>query len=212
MKRLLQPVSILFLSMSIGGCTSSQQRLQEQQELERSIQKTSNPDAVKGCSFIMKLRPDGIHTTPEAQAASLVIAKEGVAWVVYGTADPYELYSCRQKTSRNDQEANAPAPTSAETKPAAATPAPVAAAARQTPEAKILTPDQKTSARKTRITSNPEAVKGCKFLESFADFESVSRFQEAVGRAGGNVGYVVATKPNGDVIGESYLCSETAAP
>ena len=85
----------------------------------------------------MKLRPDGIHTTPEAQAASLVIAKEGVAWVVYGTAEPYELYSCRQKTFRNDQEANAPTPTPAETKPAAATPAPVAAAATQTPETKM---------------------------------------------------------------------------
>ena len=124
MTRLLRPVSILFLSMSIGGCTSSQQRLQEQQELERSIQKTSNPDAVKGCSFIMKLRPDGLHTTPEAQAASLVIAKEGVSWVVYGSADPYELYSCSRKTSRNDREATAPTLTPVESNPAAATSAP----------------------------------------------------------------------------------------
>lgn len=212
MRRLLQPVSILFLSISIGGCTSSQQRIQEQQELERSIQKTSNPDAVKGCSLIMKLRPDGLHTTPEAQAASLVTAKEGVAWVVYGSSDTYELYSCSQKTSRNDQEARTPTLTPVEAKPVAATSAAVEAADRQRPPA-IKTPAQTgNNVHKIRITSNPEAVKGCRFLESFVDFESVLRFQEDVGRLGGNVGYVVATKPNGDVIGESYLCSETAAP
>ncbi len=212
MTRLLRPVSILFLSMSIGGCTSSQQRLQEQQELERSIQKTSNPDAVKGCSFIMKLRPDGLHATPEAQAASLVIAKEGVSWVVYGSADPYELYSCSRKTSRNDREATAPTLTPVESSPAAATSAPVEAAEKKPPPA-IKTPAQtEKNVHKIRITSNPEAVKGCKFLESFVDFESVLGFQEDVARVGGNVGYVVATKPNGDVIGESYLCSETAAP
>ena len=212
MKRILGPVSIAFLSISIGGCTSSQQRLQEQQELERSIQKTSDPEAVKGCSFIMNLRPDGLHSTPEAQAASLVIAKQGVSWVVFGSSSNYELYSCSQKTSRTDQEAKASTPTPVETKPAAGTSAPVAAAAKEEPEAKIKPPDQtKTSGRKTRITNNPEAVKGCKFLESFVEYESVLRFQEDVVRVGGNVGYVVATKQNGDVIGESYSCSETAA-
>ena len=30
----------------------------------------------------MNLRPDGIHATPEAQVASLVIPKQGVSWVV----------------------------------------------------------------------------------------------------------------------------------
>ena len=58
-----------------------------------------------------------------------------------------------------------------------------------------------------RITNNPEAVKGCKFLESFAQYQKVSSFQESVVRAGGNLGYIVATNQNGDVIGESYLCS-----
>ena len=211
MKRFLQLVSIFFLSMSVGGCTSSQQRLQDQQELERSIQKTSNPDAVKDCGFIMNLRPDGLHSTPEAQAASLVLAKQGVSWVVFGSSGNYELYSCSQKTSRNDQEAKAPTPTPVETKPAAGASAPVAAAAKEEPEAKIKAPDQTKSGRKTRITNNPEAVKGCKFLESFVEYESVLRFQEDVVRVGGNVGYVVATNQNGDVIGESYSCSETAA-
>lgn len=212
MKRFLQLVSMVFLSMSISGCTSSRQRLQEQQELERSIQKTSNPDAVKGCSFMMKLRPDGLHGTPEAQAASLVIAKEGVSWVVLSSSGSDELYSCSQRASRNDQEAKVPTPSPIETKPAAGTLAPVEAAARKEPQAKITPPDQgKKSGHKTRVTNNPEAVKGCKFLESFVEYENVLRFQEDVVKAGGNVGYVVATNPNGDVIGESYLCSETAA-
>ena len=64
------------------------------------------------------------------------------------------------------------------------------------------------SAPRTRITNNPEAVKGCRFLESFAQYQKVSSFQEDVVRAGGNLGYIVATNRDGDVIGESYLCSE----
>jgi len=212
MKRFLQLVSMVFLSMSISGCTSSQQKLQDQQELERSIQKTSNPDAVEGCSFMMNLRPDGLHSTPEAQAASLVIAKEGVSWVVLDSSGRYELYSCSQKAARNEPEAKVPTPTPGETKPAAGTLAPVEAAATKEPQAKIQPPDQaRKSGHKTRITNNPEAVKGCKFLESFVEYESVLRFQEDVVKEGGNVGYVVATNQNGDVIGESYLWSDMAA-
>ena len=141
-----------------------------------------------------------------------MIAKEGVSWVVFGSSDTYELYSCSQKTSRNDQEAKAPALTPVETKPAPGTAAADGAAARAEPEAKINALGQtKRSAHKTRVTNNPEAVKGCKFLESFVEYESVLRFQEDVVKVGGNVGYVVATNQNGDVIGESYLCSDMAA-
>jgi outer membrane biosynthesis protein TonB len=230
MKRLVQLVSVLFVSVFIG-CVSAKQRAQEQQELERSIRTTSDPDAVKDCSFIVDLRPDGLHSTPEAQAASLVIPKEGVSWVVFGGPGRYQLYSCsHQKTLPTEQQAKASAPTSVETKPEAAASAPVEAKApRPTPEAKpeVLTREQTPrtteatekpekdatkSVSKTRVTNNPEAVKGCKFLESFSEYQKVLQFQESVVRAGGNLGYVVATNQNGDVIGESYLCSEAPKP
>jgi hypothetical protein len=226
MKRFLQLISVLFVSTSIGGCVSASQKIEEQQEMERSIRKTSNPDEVKGCSFIMKLRPDGLHSTPEAQAASLVMPQPGVSWVVFGGSGNYELYSCSQKTPRNEQEAKPPTPTPVETKPTPRTSAPVEAKAapaqseakpevvtREQPEAKIKAPEPaKKSASKTRVTNNPEAVKGCRFLESFVEYRKVARFQEDVVRAGGNVGFIVAANQDGDVIGESYLCSEDAKP
>jgi hypothetical protein len=228
MKRFLQLISVLFASTLIGGCVSASQKIEEQQQLERSIQKTSDPDAVKGCVFIMTLRPDGLHSTPEAQAASLVLPQPGVSWVVFGSSGNYELYSCSRKTPRNEQEAKAPAPTPTpvETKPTAGTSAPAETKAaparseakpevvqREQPEAKIKAPEPaKKSASRTRVTSNPEAVKGCKFLESFVEYRKVARFQEDVVRAGGNVGFIVAANQDGDVIGESYLCSEEAKP
>ena len=225
MKRFLQLISVLSVSTSIGGCVSASQRIEEQQELERSIQKTSNPEAVKGCGFIMNLRPDGLHSTPEAQAASLVLSQPGVSWVVFGSSGSYELYSCRQKTARNERETRSPTPTPVETKPTAGTSVPTEATAapaqpqakpeaqREQPDEKVKAPEPaKKSASRTRVTSNPEAVKGCQFLESFVEYRKVARFQEDVVRAGGNVGFIVAANQDGDVIGESYLCTEDAKP
>ncbi len=228
MKGFLQLIPVLFVSTSIGGCVSATQKIDEQRELERSIRKTSDSEVVKGCSFIMKLRPDGLHSTPEAQATSLVLPQPGVSWVVFGGSGNYELYSCPQKTAGNEQEAQTPAPTPTpvETKPTAGTPAPVEAKAapaqseakpevvtREQTEAKIKAPEQaKRIASTTRVTNNPEAVKGCKFLESFAEYQKVARFQDDVVRAGGNVGFIVAANQDGDVIGESYRCSEEAKP
>jgi hypothetical protein len=215
MKRPLQLISILFVSTSLGGCTSAAQRVAEQQDLERSIRKTSNPDAVKGCSFIMNLRPDGLHNTPEAQAASLVIPKQGVSWVVFDRSGSYELYACSHKTPQNEQATAPPTPIPVPVE-ATATPAQPEAkpdtVTREQPQAKIEPPEPKRNVSKTRVTNNPEAVKGCKFLESFVEYHKVSRFQEDVVRAGGNLGYIVATNQDGDVIGESYLCSEEAKP
>jgi hypothetical protein len=225
-KRFLRLISVLLVSTSIGGCTSARQKIEEQQEIERRIRKTSNADEVKSCNFIMNLRPDGLHSTPEAQAASLLIPQEGVSWVVFGGSGNYELYSCSHKTLQNEQQAKAPRPTPVETKPKAGASVPVEAKAapaqpeaksevitREQPEAKIRASDQaKERAHRTRVTNNPEAVKGCKFLESFVEYQKVFHFQEDVVRAGGNLGYIVATNQDGDVIGESYLCSEEAKP
>jgi hypothetical protein len=222
MKRFVELVSVVLLSVSIGGCVSAKQRAEEQQALEKSIRSTSDPDAVKGCSDIMNLRPDGIHATPEAQAASLVIPKQGVSWVILDTPRGHELYSCSQKSNPDQQQAKALTPTPVDGKPGGETSTPVEAKAPPAspearpevvtsgrPEAKIEPPAPATkSAARTRITNNPEAVKGCKFLESFAQYQKVSSFQEDVVRAGGNLGYIVATNRDGDVIGESYLCSD----
>lgn len=226
MKRFVGLMSVLFVSAWVGGCVSAKQRADEQQALEKSIRKTSDPEEVKGCSFIMNLRPDGLHATPEAQAASLVIPKKGVSWVVFGGPGGDELYSCSLKTPQSEQQATAPVPTPVETKPAAhaaaspgakAAPAPPevgpAVAPRGQLESKIdAAAPAPGSASETRVTNNPEAVKGCKFLASFAGYQSVSRFQEAVVKAGGNLGYIVAANQNGDVIGESYLCSDEVRP
>jgi hypothetical protein len=216
MKRFLQLISVLFVSTSIGGCSSAKQRLEGQQALERSIRKTSNPDAVKGCNFMMNLRPDGLHSTPEVQAASLVIPQQGVSWVVFGGSGNYELYSCSHKTPQNEQQAKAPAPTPVETRPEAVpaqSEAKPEVITREQPKERVKAPEEvKKNGYKTRVTNNPEAVRGCKFLESFVEYQQVSHFQEDVVRAGGNLGYVVATNQDGDVIGESYLCSEEAKP
>jgi hypothetical protein len=67
----------------------------------------------------------------------------------------------------------------------------------------------KKSAFRTRVTNNPDATKGCEFLESLTRYEKVIHFQEGVVRAGGNLGYVVATNEDGEVIGEAYKCPET---
>lgn len=222
MKRLPQIIAAVLATTSIGGCTSAKQRHAEQQELERSIRSTSNSDAIRDCSFMMKLRPDGLHDTPEAQAASLVIPKQGVSWVVFGNSGNYELYSCSQKTPRNEQAVTTPTPV--EAKPTIGTPALVEmkAAPTQLPREAVTTaqpepnvegsePAEK-SARKIRVTNNPEAVKGCRFLKSFSEYQKVVRFQEVVVRAGGNLGYVVAANQDGDVIGESYSCPEGATP
>ncbi len=226
MKRFVQLVSIVFVSVSIAGCVTAKQRAEEQQELERSIRTTSDPDAVKGCSFIMDLRPDGVHPTPEAQVASLVIPKPGVLWVIFGGPGSYQLFSCSQKAPQNEQQVKTPALTPVEPSRETPTSSPVETNAVPPPRdakpevATTTPPEPKTeapapgskSAYSTRVTNNPEAVKGCRFLASFAEYEKVSRFQEDVVRAGGNLGYVVATNQNGDVIGESYLCLEEAKP
>lgn len=226
MKRFLGVTSVLFVSALIGGCTFARQKREEQQEIRRSIRKTSDPDEVKDCNLIMNLRPDGLHSTPEEQAASLVISQQGVSWVVFGGSGDYDLYSCSQKTPKSEQQAKARTPTPVETDPKAGASVPVEANAaptqpgansevitREQPEAQIRAPDQaKESAYTTRVTNNPEAVKGCKFLKSFAEYQKVFHFQEDVVRAGGNLGYIVATNRDGDVIGESYLCPEESKP
>ena len=225
MNRFLRLIAVLFVSTSIGGCVSAKQKLEEQQEIERSIQKSSSPDAVKGCGFIMNLRPDGLHSTPEAQAASLVIPRPGVSWVVFGGPGNYQLYSCSHKNPPNDQQVKAPTTTpvetglgqgasvDSETKHAPAPEARSEVISKEQPEAKIDAPQEtRKSTHKTRVTNNPEAVKGCKFLQSFVEYQDVSRFQEDVVRAGGNLGYIVAANKDGQVIGESYLCSEEPRP
>ncbi len=154
-----------------------------------------------------------------------MIPKEGISWVVFGDSGGYELYSCRM-TPQNEQQAKAPIPTPVEARPEAESSVPVEARAAPTPaeagpavvtreqsEAKIdATAPVKGNASRTRVTNNPEAVKGCKFLESLAVYQSVSHFQEDVVRAGGNLGYIVAANKEGDVIGESYLCSDEVKP
>jgi len=223
MKRFVRLGSFLLISASIAGCVTAKQRAEEQQELARSIRTTSDPEAIKACSFIMNLRPDGIHATPEAQVASLVLPKPGVLWVIFGGPGDYQLYSCAKKAPPGEQPSKAPAPTTVETKsepqppePVEARPEPAPSEARPQavttgqPEVKPDAPAPTTKgAYETRVTSNPEAVKGCRFLASFVEYRKVSLFQEDVVRTGGNLGYVVATNRDGEVIGESYLCPET---
>lgn len=220
MRRFLQLVLVVFVSASFGACVSAKQKREEQQELERSIRTTSNPDDVKSCAFITNLKPDKGYSTPEAQAASFVIPRPGISWVVFGRSGKSELYFC--KAPQGEPTAKPPTPTPVETKPETRTTAAVetkaAPAPRDStpevpagnrPEEKTRVPEQpKPSAHKTRVTNNAEAVKGCKFLESFDDYQKVSHFQDDVVRTGGNIGYVVATNRDGDVIGESYLCPE----
>ena len=69
----------------------------------------------------------------------------------------------------------------------------------------------KEAARQVRITNNPEVVKGCELVGNLTRFEKVKRFQQDVVRADGNVGYVVATNEDGQVIGEAYRCPDSKA-
>lgn len=66
--------------------------------------------------------------------------------------------------------------------------------------------EQKRGAPYVRITNNAEVVKGCELMGGITKFEKVARFQDHVVRFGGNVGYVVATNEDGEMIGEAYLC------
>jgi hypothetical protein len=212
MMRFLQFGLVLLVFTPIVGCVSAKDRLAEQQEVERSLRKTSNPKDVEGCDFVMMLRPDGIHKTPEAQAASLVLSRPGVGWVVLEAAGISDLYSCRlapsappEKTLTPTPAEIAPAPAPVAQVEATVTPAHTQSLTRP-PEAKATPEPPKRDASRTRVTSNPEAIKGCKFLASFASYRRVSQFQEDVLKSGGNIGYVVASNQDGDVIGESYLC------
>jgi hypothetical protein len=218
MRRSLRPISALLISASLAGCVSAKQRLEEQQQVERSIRTTSQPEAIEGCDFIMTLRPDGLHSTPEAQAASLVLPKPGISWVIFGVTGSYELYSCKVP---QEQQERAPTSIPVAAKPTVSAPPPFEAtvtparsdSAKDLAEVKARPSEQPTrNAFKMRVTNNPEAVKGCKFLASFLEYQKVSGFQDDVGRAGGNIGYVVAANQSGDVIGEAYFCSEDSKP
>jgi hypothetical protein len=226
MRRTLRLSSILLALASLVGCVSAKQRREEQQELDRSIQQTSNPDSVRGCAFIMTLRPDARYDTVEAQVASLVIPKEGVTWIVLDASGTNQLYSCT--ASLTEPTPRPATPTSIEAKPEPGAMPPVAAAAppaRSEPGAGVPETERSDTSKaapapgpstesvsRTRVTSNPEAVKGCRFVGSFSEFQQVSRFQENVVRTGGNLGYVVATNKDGEVIGESYRCPEETRP
>jgi hypothetical protein len=219
MKRQAAFASILLLSAALG-CVTAKQRREEQQELARSIVKTSHAEAVQGCAFIMNLKPEARYGSPEAQTASLVIPKPGVEWVILEASGGYQLYSCKTATTE-PQRAEAPKP--AEAAPAAAAvtppapgaapvaPAPIEAAAPMPPSARPAAgassgESPKAGAPDPRVTNNPEAVRGCRFLASFTAYQPVSGFQRAVTEAGGDVGYVVASNRDGEVIGEAYRC------
>jgi hypothetical protein len=226
MKRTVHLFALLLPLASLVGCVSAKQQREEQQELDRSIQKTSNPDSVRGCAFIMTLRPDARYDTVEAQVASLVIPKKGVTWAVLDASGTNQLYSC--EASPSEPTPRPSTPTSVEAKPEPGAVPPVAAPApqaRSEPGAGVPEAERSDTSKaapapapttegvsRTRVTSNPEAVKGCRFLASFSEFEPVSRFQENVVRTGGNLGYVVATNKDGEVIGESYSCSGETKP
>jgi hypothetical protein len=214
-------VAALLFAGSSAACVTAKDQKQEQQELRRSIQTTSDPDVVRECSYIMNLRSNGRYATPEEQVASLVIPKADVVWVILQSPAGNQLYSCNassleppakaavaapaQKAESAPAQPPVAAPAAAEAPPANTSPTPAAALAQTNAEPVKASPGP-------RVTSNPEAVKGCKFLESFSTYRSVLRFQEDVVKAGGNVGLVVATNRDGDVIGESYSCVTEAKP
>lgn len=66
--------------------------------------------------------------------------------------------------------------------------------------------DDNAAVRFVRVTNNPDAVKGCELLGGITKFEKVEKFQKDVAKAGGNVGYVVATNEDGQLMGEAYNC------
>ena len=221
MKRQAAFASMLLLSAALG-CVTAKQKREEQQELARSIVRTSNADAVQGCAFIMNLRSEERYGSPEAQTASLVIAKPGVEWVILEASAGYQLYSCKTAAPGEPQRAEAPASTAATPAAVVAT-TPAPAAAPVAPAAIEVRPSMPSSAApvpsappsespkagafETRVTSNPEAVRGCRFLASFTQYQAVNVFQESVAKAGGDVGYVVASNREGEIIGEAYRCA-----
>ena len=130
MKRTVAFFAVLLPLVSLVGCMSAKQKREEQQELDRSIKKTSNPDSVRGCAFIMTLRPDARSETVEAQVASLVIPKEGVTWIVLDASGTNQLYSCKaspgEPTPRPSTPMSAEATSESEAAPPAAAAAPPA--------------------------------------------------------------------------------------
>jgi hypothetical protein len=158
----------------------------------------------------LNLKPEERYGSPEAQTESLVIPKPDVAWVILQTSGGNQLYSCKRPQSEAER-GSSPSASAAATAlpaaaPAAAAPAPAAPIA--APSTPITAAEQEPKAGPiARVTNNPEAVRGCRFLASFTEFQAVSRFQEAVARSGGDVAYVVASNKDGEVIGESYRCA-----
>lgn len=67
---------------------------------------------------------------------------------------------------------------------------------------------RKSRSYKVRVTNNAETIRGCELLGAITRFQSVKRFQESVSLLDGNVGYIVATNEDGEMIGEAYLCEQ----
>jgi hypothetical protein len=178
----------------------------------------------------MNLKPEERYGTPEAQTASLVIPKPDVAWVILQTGGGNQLYSCKRPQGEAERASSPPpsAPSEATARPAAApiaavpvptsassapNPAPATAVPAAAPVAVAPPPAAPTAASEpkggpaARVTNNPEAVRGCRFLASFTEYQTVSRLQDAVARSGGDVAYIVASNRDGEVIGESYRCA-----
>jgi hypothetical protein len=216
--------TILLISAAVGSCVTAKQKREEEQELQRSIVQTSDPKAVQDCSFIKDLKPVAQYGSPETQTASLVVPKAGVEWTILEDSGGYHLYSCKAAEREPERAASrtteptpvvapravsAPAPLPVPS-PAAPVPveasAPPASPAPPAPSAPAAEAPKVDSAR-IRVTNNPEAVRGCRFLASLTEYQSVSRFQDSVARTGGDVGYVVASNRDGEVIGESYRCA-----
>ena len=190
----------VLLALATAGCSSSSQRAAERQSIEKSIRRTSDASVIRDCNRVIRLNPNG-HETPEAQAASVVVPRRGTTWVVYEDTSQYTLYSCRDTAPTAEPQAPEPREPPPSLPPATALAPSPPAAGRAESDEKIA-----HGASKTRVTSNPEAVKGCRYLESFLQYRTVAAFQEDVVRSGGNVGYVVATNRDGEVVGESYSC------
>lgn len=190
---------VLLLALTAARCSSSQQRA-DPQSIEKSIRRTSDASAIRDCNRVIRLNPSS-HESPEAQAASVVVPRRGTSWVVYEDAGQYTLYSCRDTAPTAQPQAPEPREPPPSPPPATAL-APSPAAARNDNPVEKAAPGKP----KTRVTSNPEAVKGCRYLDSFLEYRSLAAFQEDVVRSGGNVGYVVATNRDGEVVGESYSC------
>ncbi len=209
-------VALILFPVAFGGCVTAKQKREEQQELARSIVRTSSAETVQGCAFIMNLRPEERYGSAEAQTESLVIPKAGIEWVILETPGGNQLYSCK---AIPDEPKPAEAAKSPEPAKAAGAPTPASGPASASMEAATPAPSPvrpgssgstgapaPASAAAPRVTNNSEAVRGCRFLASFTEYQAVSLFQEAVARTGGDVAYVVASNRDGEVVGESYRC------